>query len=102
MIIEVTSEDMANGKRNDFYERPIALAFNRQYGDKYGNCLVLHEHFSCHEHWCKLPDEAKKFIVDFDGQKGVSAFKLEMHLQWSPHRSYFSFIWPGRSLLKLS
>lgn len=90
-IIEVTQEDIDNGRRKDACACPIALAINRNlatglYGASVGSSNLSEEmtayifYDSVTISRYSLPVDAESFVVDFDanGPSGVSPFTFAL------------------------
>ena len=75
MLIQVTKDDIKNGKRLNECQCPIALAFKRN-GFKSvkvtGLCVEL-EGFEF-----ELPFEAEQFVKEFDTKKNVYPFEFNL------------------------
>lgn len=78
MKIQVTAEDIANGRRSDCHNCPVSLAWNRVMGGDYKVGLGVIVQNSCILFW--LPKIAQKFIFDFDAGRPVEPFEFEVNL----------------------
>jgi hypothetical protein len=85
MLIEVTTDDIVNGKREKCRECPIALAFNRCMPEYQASVGVDTGSFFNHEDrlvisLAFLPEVARDFVLNFDMQKDVKPFSFEIDL----------------------
>lgn len=84
MNVQVTENDIAEGKRYSCYRCPIALAVHRAC-ERAGwhdipEIIVTLTHASCGEHGAFLPSAAQRFIADFDRRDKVRPFNFELPL----------------------
>ena len=78
MTIEVTQNDIDNGKRRDCYRCPIAHAINRAMGTHLAaDVQETVVELPGREEAC-LPDQAISFIEDFDAKIAVQPFTFEL------------------------
>ncbi len=77
MKIEVTADDIANGKPGFSCECPIALALRRLFPDA-GHIEVEMADVHIDYDMVELPDEARDFIEHFDAEDEVSPFSFEI------------------------
>ena len=75
MKIDVTQEDIVNGKKKSCDECPIALAMIRA---GYKNVSVGSYFISSGNLTYLVPPEVTKFVLDFDAEKPVSPFSFEL------------------------
>lgn len=81
MKIQVTQEDITNGKKDHCIQCPIALAMIRTTGkiwEVYNTCCGRLENEFYIEH--RLPQEAQVFIEAFDDGDDVSPFEFELEI----------------------
>lgn len=79
MNINVTQEDINQGKRSRCFECPIALAMSRVFGFSVGS--LGHEVFRPSNRDATLgliPPEAMRFMRDFDNGSVVQPFMFEL------------------------
>lgn len=88
MKVEVSNEDIQNGKKFNREKCPISLAIKRtNLRDKdvfvYSNCVYIFDGREYYDngqkrtdHKIKLPDEAIQFNYDFDNGKEVKEFSF--------------------------
>ena len=80
VMIKVTADDIANGKRMDIYNCPVAKAISRRLGQ---------EVFAGTEEYVtvegnrvyNLPEKARGFIDSFDGCEDVSPFTFRLEIE---------------------
>lgn len=77
MKIQVTQEDISNGKTN-IYACPIALSLRREFPSaKVGVAITLDGSW---KDAIQAPPEALKFMNDFDDGKSVKPFEFELDI----------------------
>jgi hypothetical protein len=81
MRIEVTQEDIGNGKRKSCWGCPIALAVGRtanlSFGERFVGSTFI-EWFDGRWHRSEVPPLAAQFIEAFDAGKPVKPFSFEL------------------------
>lgn len=84
MIINVTAEHIARGKRNDGFRCPVALAFAEGVGHVFvaSDCVARGAFGGI---LCDLPSEVAAFIDAFDEGVAVSPFAFEVELASPPN-----------------
>src|SRR5438270_5862557 len=75
MIIEVTAEDIANGKKSSISDCPIALALHRA---GFPNATVGAWSMMNGEGFDAHPEGVSQFIARFDGGEPVEPFSVEI------------------------
>ena len=83
MIINVTQEDINNGKISEARKCPITLAANRIFGDNHvitGITGILYNIVNNKTECYLLPQEAREFIQNFDSEFPVKPFMFEIKL----------------------
>ena len=78
MKIEVTAEDIKNGKKLNCFWCPIALAVSRSANTP--DCWVDNTRVEIRGMIYQLPREAGQFIVDFDKGARVEPFSFELEV----------------------
>src|SRR5256885_4584440 len=75
MIIEVTAEDIANGKKSSITDCPVALALHRA---GFPTATVGAWSMMNGEGFDALPEGVSQFIARFDGGEPVEPFSFEV------------------------
>jgi hypothetical protein len=75
MIIQVTKDDIKNGKRLNDCQCPIALAFKR---NGFESVKVTRHFVELEGFDFELPFEAENFVKDFDNKKNVEPFQFKV------------------------
>jgi hypothetical protein len=80
MLIQVTQEDIKNGKRCHGCYCPVALAVTRvvPQADKVIRVETTGLQLTPHAKWLQLPESARTFIRDFDTKQPVAPFEFEL------------------------
>ena len=77
ITIDVTSDDIAGGKRLACEKCPVALAVSRRV---VGTASVSKFYISIDGFLVKQPPTVKSFIRDFDNQRTVKPFSFDLKL----------------------
>lgn len=78
MVIEVTAEDIAQGKRLSPLCCPVALALKRHTGKPISVACYLVREDASPRKWCGFAKEVWDFLLAFDTGKPVQPFTFEL------------------------
>ncbi len=84
MLIEVTQNDIDEGRRGECELCPVARAIKRASGS---HCVyvdpteVLLGENVLEATWTKLPEEAAQFIEDYDNMQPVDPFSFNLNIE---------------------
>lgn len=82
MIIEVTQEDIDNGRPMTMMSNPLSRAMNRVLGTEYGRWQVDSSSACTSEQTVALPENAQRWLRKFDHCKDVKPFRFEVPDNW--------------------
>jgi len=76
--IEVTQQDIENGRTHSAFANPIAFAVRRAVG---GRALVIVNGAIATGKYAQMPRDASDFLLDFDCGLMVSPFEFELEFE---------------------
>ena len=76
--IEVTQQDIFDGRPNNGFACPIAFAVRRAVG---GRALVNDKEVTAAGEYAKMPQAASNFVIEFDCGLMVSPFSFELEFE---------------------
>lgn len=84
VIVDVTQEDIKHGEQRECEKCPIARAIHRipELARAYVNesCVEWPAAYAGETNYVHLPEEAQKFISDFDNDREARPFKFELEI----------------------